>query len=246
MEGPDGAPRQAAVWLPLAYERERRYPVVLNIYPDRRAGPSRFDPERLRLAEAGYLQVEPDMPSIDGFDTADAMAAYALCALDAAVARGLADADRAAVMGHSAGGYAACCAVTRTARFRAAVASAPFADLVSFALTLNGNALGGSGSVEGGYVRLGGTLWEQPARYLANSPVHNADRITTPLLLLCGTADTLMAQAEEMYAALLRQGKAASLVRYHGEGHTPYNGWLDANFDDYWSRIISWLDAHLA
>lgn len=246
MEGPDGTPRQAALWLPLAFEQGRRYPAVVNIYLGRRAGPSRFDPERLRLADAGYLQVEPDMPHIEGLDTADAVTAYALRALDAAVARGLADPERAAVMGHSAGGYNACCVITRTNRFRAAVASAPFADLVSFALTLNGNAVSGAGHVEGEYVRLGGTLWQQRERYVANSPVHHADRVHTPLLLLCGTADPLISQAEEMYAALLRQGKPATLVRYHGEGHTAYNGWLDVNLDDYWSRIIGWLDTHLA
>jgi dipeptidyl aminopeptidase/acylaminoacyl peptidase len=245
MEGLDGQPRRAAVWLPLDYTAGQRYPAVVNVYLGRRAGPSRFDPERLRLAAAGYLQIEPDMPHIPDLDAADAVTAYALRALDAVAAAGLADPTRAAVMGHSAGGYDVCCAITRTDRFGAAIASAPFSDLVSFSLHLNGNALGRSGQVEGGHVRLGGTLWEERERYLANSPVFQADQITTPLLLLCGTADFLIDQAEEMYAALLRLGKPATLVRYHGESHVPYTAWLDENFNDYWTRIIAWLDRHL-
>lgn len=244
MEGLEGEERRAAVWLPSGYEKGRRSPTVVQLYLGSGTGPSRFDPERLPLAGAGYLTVRPDMPHVPGLDPADAATRYALAALDAAVAAGLGDRDRTAVLGHSAGGYDVCCVVTRTGRFRAAVAAAPFTDLVSSAQTVRDNSVV-AGEVEGGHARMGGTLWEQRERYLANSPVFGADRVTTPLLLLCGTEDSLLPQAEEMYAALLRLGKRATLVRYHGEGHVP-SDWLDENFDDYWARIIGWLDRHLA
>jgi len=220
--------------------------VVVDLYLGRQAGPSTNDPQKVSLTAAGYLVVEPDMPHVPGLEPVEAATRYALAALEAAVEYGVADPERAAVMGHSAGGYDVCCVVTRTDRFRAAIAAAPFADLVTFALQVTGGRLSGAGQVEGGHARLGGTLWEQRERYVENSPVFHLDRVTTPLLLLCGTVDSLMAQAEEMYAGLLRLGKTATLVRYHGEGHVPYGSWTDENFDDYWARILAWLDRYLA
>ena len=68
--------------------------------------------------------------------------------------------------------------------------------------------------------------------------------MSTPLLLLCGTEDDLISQAEEMYGGLLRLGKVATLVRYHGEGHMP-NLWSDENYADYWTRILDWFDRYL-
>ena len=244
MRGLEGEPRQAAVWLPLKHETGKCYPTVVQLYLGSGAGPSRFDPERLALAEAGYVVVQPDMPHVDGVDPAETATRYALLALEAAAQHGVADADRAALLGYSNGGYNVCCVVTQTNRFRAAVAADPFTNLISHALTIRGNEVH-SGQVEGEYARMGGTLWQERERYVANSPVFQADRVTTPLLLLCGTADSLLPQAEEMYAALLRLGKVATLVRYHGEGHVPYKDWLDENFEDYSARIVEWLDRHV-
>jgi dipeptidyl aminopeptidase/acylaminoacyl peptidase len=138
-----------------------------------------------------------------------------------------------------------CCVVTRTDQFRAAIASAPLSDLVSFALQVTGGRLSGAGQVEGGHARLGGTLWEQRERYVENSPVFHLDKVATPVLLLCGTVDSLIAQAEEMYAGLLRLEKTATLVRYYGEGHSPYGSWTDENVEDYWTRILAWLGRYL-
>jgi dipeptidyl aminopeptidase/acylaminoacyl peptidase len=91
---------------------------------------------------------------------------------------------------------------------------------------------------------MGGPAWEATERYLANSPVFQAHRIATPLLLLCGTEDALLPQAEELYAALLRLGKPATLVRYRGEGHAPA-AWSDEHYDDRWRRTLAWLDRYL-
>lgn len=245
MPGLQGEALHAAVWLPAGYEAGRRYPTVVEVYLGQKPGPSTTDPDRLPLAAAGYLVVKPDMPHSPEHGAADLATFYALRALDAAVAAGLADPERAAVFGHSCGGYDVCCIVTRTDRFRAAVAVAPFADLVSFALRPVGNRLGATGEVEGGHVRTGGAYWQHRERYLANSPVYHLDRVTTPLLLLCGTADPLIAQAEEVYGGLLRLGKVATLVRYHAESHVPSSGWSDDNYEDYWARIVAWLDRYI-
>jgi dipeptidyl aminopeptidase/acylaminoacyl peptidase len=79
-----------------------------------------------------------------------------------------------------------------------------------------------------------------PERYWRNSPIRYSDAIHTPLLLLHGDADHVpLAQSEEMFNALYRQGKRAMLVRYDGEEHILMS---PANAVDYWARILAWFD----
>ena len=88
-------------------------------------------------------------------------------------------------------------------------------------------------------------LWEAPQRYIDNSPVFHLNRVNTPLLLLHGTADDAcpIHQAEEMYAGLLRLGKVATLVRYHGAGHVI--GQSPENHIDMQVRVLEWFDTYL-
>jgi hypothetical protein len=48
-----------------------------------------------------------------------------------------------------------------------------------------------------------------------------------------------LSQAEEFFASLYRQGKAAQLVRYWGENHVIQS---PANYRDMWTRMLSWFD----
>jgi dipeptidyl aminopeptidase/acylaminoacyl peptidase len=89
---------------------------------------------------------------------------------------------------------------------------------------------------------MGVPLLADPARYLRNSPVFAADRITTPLLIVSGDLDMMGIQSEAMFTMLNRQGKRAEFVRYLGEGHE-----LDspANVLDLWQRVFNWLDTYV-
>ena len=95
-------------------------------------------------------------------------------------------------------------------------------------------------------MNLDGPPWEIPEYYLQNSPVMSLNNVVTPLLLLHGTADKAVPiqQAEEIYAGLSRLGKIASLVRYHGEDHSPLE-WSEENKRDYRERITAWFDRFL-
>ena len=57
--------------------------------------------------------------------------------------------------------------------------------------------------------------------YRARSPVHLADRIRRPVLLLQGANDPIVppSQAEAMAAALERRGVSPRLLCFPGEGH---------------------------
>ncbi|CCM00196.1 uncharacterized protein FIBRA_02224 [Fibroporia radiculosa] len=74
---------------------------------------------------------------------------------------------------------------------------------------------------------LGGTVEEIPKVYEERSPVCNADKITTPLLVLQGSRDPIVppAQAEIIVNAIRNRGGKVEYTVYEGEGH----GWRKAD-----------------
>jgi len=172
-----------------------------------------------------------------------------LPAVERAIELGVADPELVFLFGHSFGGFGVYGLLALTRRFRAAVALAGTADLVSaygtfdprdryeddLALELFQLAL-----LEVGQGRLGAAPWRDAERYLRNSPLLYADRIETPLLIIQGDLDYVpIQQGEELFTALYRQGKRARFVRYWGEGHLLNS---PANIRDMWERIFAWLD----
>ena len=168
------------------------------------------------------------------------------------VAQGYADPERWAIMGHSYGGYGTNSVVTQTNRFKAAVAMAGPSNLSSgYAIGLaqqkaiavaSGLSFGAMWS-EGGQGRMGVAPWQNPERYVRNSPLFSADKVETPLLLVHGDYDFVnVGEAEQMFNALHRQGKDAQFLRYWGEGHVIRS---PANIRDMWERIFAWFDEHL-
>ena len=65
------------------------------------------------------------------------------------------------------------------------------------------------------------TPWSAHELYESQSPVHNAPKITTPFMILHGTADGAVdfGQGLEFYAAARRLGKQVILLSYPDEAH---------------------------
>ena len=78
------------------------------------------------------------------------------------------------------------------------------------------------------------------------TPVFYADRIHTPLLLICGGSDGVApwSQSAEMFVALRRLGRRCTLLVYPGEGHSPDRFSRDHR-DDVIHRVLAWLQEHL-
>jgi dipeptidyl aminopeptidase/acylaminoacyl peptidase len=99
-------------------------------------------------------------------------------AIDKVVEMGVADANRVAVFGHSYGGYTVYGLITQTQTFKAAVAFAGITDLVSmygrfdsrYRFSSTVNPLSAPASVEAQQSRMGVPPWEDPERYVRNSP----------------------------------------------------------------------------
>ena len=233
---------------PTAASREAPAPMIAVVYaggmPSRAIG--RFGVGQAVQTEhpalftsRGYAVLYPDMP-MDGPDRAEQISEAADAFLDAAIATGKVDAERIGVYGHSFGGYTVNVLITRTTRFRAAIAGASRGNLVSGFLESSN-----TGYYETGQVGMAGTLWEHRERYIENSPVFRLDRVETPLLLIHGDEDFIpVTQAREMYFGLARLGKDVALAEYREADHWP-GFWSNEKHTDFWARFFRWFDEYL-
>jgi dipeptidyl aminopeptidase/acylaminoacyl peptidase len=247
-----GEQLSGALLLPPNYKRGQRRPLVVDVYGGSRLSQSLnlfgtgsdMGMNFQVLATRGYAVFRPDAPVRVG-SPLDDLAGAVLPGIDAVIALGFADPERIAVMGHSYGGYNVISLMTRSGRFRAAIAGATQADLLSAVYGNEGKSGASPMWVEGtSQGRMGGTPWEFPDRYIANSPIWRLDKVTTPLLLVHGSADpTVPVWGSTMvFNALARLGREVEYVQYEGEGHAVRSR---ANRIDLHRRMIDWLDEHL-
>jgi len=144
-------------------------------------------------------------------------------ATKAAMATASIDPKAIGLIGHSFGGYEVNYILTQTNLFATAVSGAGIADLVSHYLNINENT--GKSDIwrfEQEQLRMGKGLFEDRENYLANSPLWQAQNISTPLLSWTGDKDQQVnaKQSTEFFLALQRLGKKHQLLVYPGEGHT--------------------------
>jgi dipeptidyl aminopeptidase/acylaminoacyl peptidase len=162
-----------------------------------------------------------------------------LAGVDHLIERGVADADRSAVMGLSYGGYLTAQAAATTSRFRAAVVMSGVTDWLGFATT---SAIGGG--YDPTYLPDGdlGTVSGREA-LVVPSPLYAVRPDATPTLFLHGALDriTPLAQAEQHFGRLARAGVEAELVVYPREGHELME---PVHRRDAAVRVARWLRDH--
>ena len=247
-----GEALQATLLLPPHYQPGTKLPTVVWVYASDNGsrlvnyfglvGLNAYNMQM--LLTRGYAVLWPDIPVHTGtpmHDTIDAV----VPAIDAAAAQGFVDSDRTAVMGQSNGGYSTLSLIVQTNRFKAAIMNAGFGDLTAFYAATGGS--GGDGVWNYWLENSGGAMgvppWENPQRYVDNSPVYYLDKITTPLIIQAGGADpAIVPFSDEVFSDLKRLHKDVTYLRYGGEGHV-----LEAypNLNDYWNRVLPFLAEHL-
>jgi dipeptidyl aminopeptidase/acylaminoacyl peptidase len=175
------------------------------------------------FASNGYLVLQPDVVYEIGKPGTSALDCVT-SAVKKVIELGYADPARIGLQGHSWGGYQSSFIVTQTNMFAAVVTGAPPTNLVSFYGTLyRSTGTIQQGITEVGQVRMGNgaTPWSAHELYESQSPVHHATKITTPFMILHGTADGAVdfGQGLEFYAAARRLGKQVILLSYPDEAH---------------------------
>jgi dipeptidyl aminopeptidase/acylaminoacyl peptidase len=149
------------------------------------------------------------------------------------------DASRLGVTGQSYGGYMTNRIITKTKRFRAAVADGSICNLISFAGTSLYHSLMESEYQDSVYDNYE-ALWRC-------SPLRDVKNVSTPVLFLHGETDNEVpfSQAEEMFIAVKKLGVETALVQYIGEGH----GWrpdlLPDSRKDLLQRMIHWFNKYV-
>jgi dipeptidyl aminopeptidase/acylaminoacyl peptidase len=247
----DGVPLQGVLIKPENFQPGKKYPMIVYIYerlsdrlhvfveprPGTSINPSYY-------ASNGYLVLMPDIAYTVGYPGQSALKCV-LPAIQAVVDQGCVQENAIGIQGHSWGGYQTAYLITQTTRFKAAAAGAPVVNMTSAYGGIRwGTGLSRQFQYEHTQSRIGGTLWQYPTRFLENSPLFQADRIKTPLLMLHNDKDEAVPwqQGIEYYLALRRLGKEVYLCNYPGEGHGLRRR---VNMADYTMRMQQFFDHHL-
>jgi dipeptidyl aminopeptidase/acylaminoacyl peptidase len=242
---------QATLTLPAGFESGRRYPMLVYFYEKMSQRHHEFSmpvyddrPHMSTYASGGYLVLMPDIvyePGRPGSSALDDVTS----AVRKVIELGYADPAAIGLQGHSWGGYESSFILTQTDMFAAVVTGAPLTNLMSMYNILYKRTGSPNGAIlEWSQGRLGVSPWEDFDLYVSQSPVHHAPNISTPFLILQGTADGAVDwnQGLELYTAARRLGKQVILLSYPGE---PHHLAKEENQKDFQMRMRQFFDHYL-
>lgn len=224
----DGTTIQGRYYLPPNFDPQKKYPMIVYYYggtsPTNRA--LEFSYSMHMYAALGYVVYTLNPSGTTGFGqefAARHVNAWGTKTADEII-RGtelfckehtFVNPKKIGCAGASYGGFMTQYLQTRTNLFAAAVSHAGISALSSY---------WGEGYWGYGYCSVANTgtyPWNNPEFFTKHSPLFNADKIKTPLLLLHGNVDTNVPLGEsiQMFVALKLLGKTVEFVQVDGENH---------------------------
>jgi dipeptidyl aminopeptidase/acylaminoacyl peptidase len=245
----DGLTRRGVIITPPGYKAGTPYPTIVNTHPGDTAWwiglHAKWWAWGHVLASRGYVVFLPNTRGVNGegprlhatIANWGGMAFQDLMdGVDYLVQQKIADPDRLGIGGWSNGGFITEYAITRTTRFKAAVAQAAHSNFFS---------LYGTSSIRAGMrVFTPDSPYYNRKEYDAASPITFVRNCRTPTLLIHGINDggVPVGQAYEFYTGLKDVGVETQMVVYPREGHSlqEYAHQLDVQ-----KRVIAWFDKHL-
>lgn len=208
-----------------------------------------YDPWVQYLAAKGYAVLQPNYRGSTGFGReflaagdgqwGRGMQDDADDGLKWLVARGTVDAKRVCMMGASYGGYAAMWAAVRNPElYRCTISLAGISD-VAAQLDFDRKTFDSAAAFRAWNARIQGK-----AKSLAElSPLAFVDRMTVPILIAHGTADTTVpySQSVKLHEALVKLGRDHDFVLFPGAEHNLGDPEYETRFLE---RIGAFLDKH--
>ncbi|MCW4460810.1 prolyl oligopeptidase family serine peptidase [Sphingomonas sp. BT-65] len=242
-------PRAGRIFLPAtAGQNFAKPPLIIQLYP-RDEHYIKVDDQQFVTADTelhipladlvrrGYSVFKPEFPTQGGGNSCSALADEVRAAIRQVEALGYADVRRVGVFGHSFGGWAATCIMTRLPDISAGVSVAGISDWISGAFSPITNS-----SPTGGQLRIGKTIWEDPEAFWRESPLSGVHNIQAPLLLLHGKRDDAVAmeQSLHMYFAMKSVGKDVTLIAYDDADHSSIfrNPHYSRHVIDWFERLV--------
>lgn len=258
-ESKDGVRPEAILVLPRNYDRQKRYPLIVDVHGGPRGGLdggshgayaagsilSATTLEHDMWAAKGYAVLVPDYRAsgLYGFGkvsrTGDAFAQDfddIMCNIDAVIREGVADADRMAVIGHSYGGYEVNWIVTHSQRFKAAISKeGGFVDqMVAWGALSHANQLA---------TQLYGSPLDNPEVYRRMSPINFTRGVTTPTMFVTHRGGTMPGDLYGwMYTAWREQNIDVQYRIYDDPNHVLRG---EADQKDQLYAAIAWIDRYL-
>ena len=225
---PDGTRIQGRYYLPPSFDPAKKYPMIVYYYGGTTPTPRYFEwtYSAPMYAAQGYVVYVLNPGGTIGYGqefSARHVNAWGKRTADEIIAsvkgfcsaHPFVDKEKIGCIGASYGGFMTQYLQTQTDIFAAAVSHAGISSLSSYW----GEGFWGVGY--GTVASTGSYPWNNRELYTEQSPLFNADKINTPLLLLHGTSDTNVPEGEsvQMYNALKVLGKEVEYLRVFGQDH---------------------------
>lgn len=251
----DGWDIEGVLVLPLGYQKDVRYPVVMQPHggpesADLHGWYGSFSRWGQMLAGLGYATFYPNYRGSIGRGVDFSMADHRdlmgkefedmLAGIDYLINEGIADPDRIGVGGGSYGGYTSAWAATfGSQRFKASVMWMGISNWIS--MTGTSDIFYENSTVHWNLIMYDDNNYDI---YWQRSPLAHIQKAKTPTLIIHGAADPRvpMSQSTEMYTALKWKGVPTEFVIYPREGHGVSE---KAHQFDFMQRVVGWFGKYL-
>jgi dipeptidyl aminopeptidase/acylaminoacyl peptidase len=235
------------VYLPPSFDASRKYPMIVYYYggtaPTQRDFGGRYPKEY--WASMGYVVYVLQPSGATGYGQAFSAAHvndWGATVSDEIIdgvkkfldSHPYVDPKRVGCIGASFGGFTTMTLVTKTDMFAAAVAHAGISSIASYW------GEGYWGYSYSAYATADSFPWNRPDIYGERSPLANADKVKTPILLTHGVSDTNVpvGESDTFFTALKLAGAPVEYVQIEGQDHTI----LDHEKRIVWSdTIMAWF-----
>ncbi|MGK6353183.1 alpha/beta hydrolase family protein [Parapedobacter sp. DT-150] len=246
---PDGKELQGVLYKPEDFDPSKKYPVIFHYYEIMSDRLTSYQPPTTSgnglnipsVVSNGYLVFTPDILYTIG-DPMQSIYSSVVSAANYLSGMPFVDSTKMGLQGISWGAIQTNGLVTHSNLFSAACAASGASDYIShFGAISHGS--GGQSKFERGQHRLGANLWERPEWFVNASPVMNAHKVTTPILLMNNKKDTAVPfeQGVEFFTSLRRLGKRVWMLQYD-EGDHGVSGELGKDFT---IRMMQFFDHYL-
>ena len=247
----NGDRRRGVLVKPDGFDPNKKYPMMVYFYEKLSQNLHRYvapsagtSPNAAYYVSNGYLWFMPDIVYEVGYPGPSCVKCV-VSGVQHLIQQGFVDKDAVGAAGHSWGGYQTAFLVTRTNIFKAVESGAPVSNMLSaYGGIRYDSGMSRQFQYEQTQSRIGGSPWQYPLRYTENSPIHFADKVQTPVLILHNDKDGAVpwTQGIEYFVALKRLNKEAYLFNYNGEPHGLRKA---ANKRDWTRRMAEYFDHHL-
>ncbi len=246
-----GRKLQATLTLPAGYEEGQKYPMLVYFYEKMSQRHHQYSmptyddrPHMSAYASDGYLVLMPDIVfeiGKPGTSSLDCISS----AVNKVIELGYADPEHIGLQGHSWGGFQSSFIVTQTDMFACVVSGAPPTCIEGeFNQVFKSSGNNNHSYYSRNQGRMGTDPWKDHELYRSQSAIQNADKITTPFMLLHGTEDGSVdwIQSLEYYNAARYLGKKVIFLSYPGE---PHHLAKEENQKDFQKRMKQYFDFYL-